>query len=111
MTRNSASKLNHWLHQLTSSNEHTRKKALDEVRMVICHQGFVSDKTADAIPFLIEMLHKSHVKGKDSILALLADIAGADSVVTWNWHSERGEDKRPVTEEHLFSCFHVPEIM
>jgi hypothetical protein len=61
----------------------------------------VSHETADAIPYLIEVLQKSHVKDKDSILALLADVASADSEVTWRWHCEGGEGERPITKEHL----------
>lgn len=101
MARNSASKLKHWLHQLSSSNDRTRKRALDEVSMLVCHEGFVHKETADVVPYLIELLQKSHVKGKDAILALLADIAWAYSEVTWNWHMQGGEGKRPMTEEHL----------
>lgn len=81
----SAEEVPMWLRQLTSSDEHIRKQAMNHLAGSICHQGWICPATAYAVPYLLELLQEPTVQIKEKILELLADIAIADPQL----HEER----------------------
>ncbi len=81
----SAEEVPMWLRQLTSSDEHIRKQAMNHLAGSICHQGWICPATAYAVPYLLELLQEPTVQVKENILELLADIAIADPQL----HEER----------------------
>jgi hypothetical protein len=63
------------LRELLSNDADTRQFAIEQLGMGICYQGSVSEATAYAVPFLLEILRSAAIQDKDDILMLLGSIA------------------------------------
>lgn len=66
----------HRLRALLSDDEEVREEALNELFGSVWHQGTIYSVSAHVIPFLVELIEAPHVKEKESVVALLASIAG-----------------------------------
>lgn len=67
------------LRQLTSSKADEREQAMQELYGNIWHQGTVYEASAQAVPFLIQLIESEVVEGKDEIFILLAHLARGTS--------------------------------
>lgn len=67
------------LRQLASLEADEREHALYELSGNIWHQGTVYDASAQAVPFLIELLESEVIEGKDEICILLGHLAKGTS--------------------------------
>ncbi len=78
-----------WLRQLASDDEDIRQRAINHLGASICHQGWICQPTAYAVPYLIEVLQEPTVRGKEEILNLLTWIAMAGPIHErpW-WHKD-----------------------
>jgi len=77
------------LRALASPDEDAREHAIYELQGNIWHQGTVYPASAQAVPFLVELLNAPRVLGKDAILILLAHLANGSSYHNVRQHVPR----------------------
>lgn len=66
------------LRDLAATDAKKRGRALSQLSASICHQGTFYSATPATVPHLVALLEDPKVKGKDGVLALLADLATLD---------------------------------
>ncbi len=66
-----------WLRSLAS--QEVESDAFTQLSLSLYHQGTVYSASATAVPFLIELLTSTPLRGKEGILGLLADMARGDA--------------------------------
>ncbi len=95
-----------WLRSLAS--QEVESNALTHLSLSLCHQGTVYSASATAVPYLIELLAGTPLRGKEGILGLLADMAHGDAYHRqhYSYYSEaRREDldfQQQLAEEVLW---------
>lgn len=81
-----------WLRQLTSDDEQVRQRAMDRLGASLHHQGGIYPATAYAVPYLIALLEKPAMQGKDEILGWLAVFYRASPLDENMWYGEEGAE-------------------
>ncbi len=79
------------LRSLLSDDQEVRMQAIAELLETIWHQGTVFSASAAAVPFLYELLADPDVQDKESVVALLAEIATGEGLLAYQIRVNRHE--------------------